>query len=95
MKKQLKIPKFKSESDEQNFWDKNDLADFKESFERISLDLSNLKPSTKPITVRLSKPLLYNLKVMANKRDIPYQSLMKVFLEERVHKELNTKARVA
>ena len=95
MEKQLKIQKFKSESDEQNFWDKNDFADFKESFERVSLDLSNLKPSTKPITVRLSKPLLYNLKVMANKRDVPYQSLMKVFLEERVHEELNAKVRVA
>lgn len=47
MEKQLKIPKFKSESDERNFWDKNDFADFKESFERTNLDLSNLKPATK------------------------------------------------
>jgi len=86
-KKLKNIPKFKNEDEEREFWATHDLTDYFDHFKPIKLDLSALKPSTKPITIRLPESLLASLKTLANKRDVPYQSLMKVFLAERVKKE--------
>ena len=83
-----KIPNFATEAEEQEFWQKNDSTDLVDwSSGRIGL-FPDLKPSTKTISLRLPESLIAALKVIANKRDVPYQSLMKVFLAERLQEEL-------
>jgi predicted DNA binding CopG/RHH family protein len=92
MKKNLKyIPKFKSIEEERSFWDKNSITDYMHQMKPVKLDLSQLKPSTHSVTVRLPESLLSSLRLLANKRDVPYQSLMKVFLHDRVKAELCTR----
>lgn len=82
------IPKFKSEAEEQEFWANNDSTEFVD-WRRGGVGLfPELKPSTQTISVRLPKSLLDALKVIANKRDVPYQSLMKVFLADRLKEEM-------
>ncbi len=83
------IPKFKNEDQEREFWAKNDFADYMNQFEKVDLDLSKLKPSTESISLRLPSYLLFRIKEIANSRDVPYQSLMKMFLAERVENELS------
>lgn len=83
-----KIPKFKNEDEERDFWANHDLTDYLDHFEPVELDLSNLKPSTETISLRLPQFLLARIKEMANFKDVPYQSLIKIFLAERVKKEL-------
>lgn len=91
MKKQKKllktIPNFKNEDEERDFWATHDLTDYFDFLKPVKLDLSYLKPSTKSVTIRLPQMLLDNLKQLANKQDVPYQSLMKIFLAERVEQE--------
>ncbi len=88
MKKQNKIPAFKNEDEEREFWSKHD------STEYINWNQSNvaispkLKPSTKTISLRLPDYMLAELRTIANKRDVPYQSLIKIFLKEQIDKEL-------
>jgi len=82
------IPKFKSEDEEREFWATHDFTDFIDQFEEVELDLSKLKPTTESISLRLPAYLLRRIKEIANSRDVPYQSLMKIFLAERVEKEL-------
>lgn len=85
-----KKTQFKTEDEEREFWaahDSTELIDWKQA-KRIVL--SNLKPSVKTISLRLPESLLESLKLMANKRDIPYQSLIKVLLAERIEQELKT-----
>lgn len=89
-KSQKIIPKFKTEDEEREFWSKHDLTDYFDYFQPVEFDLSELKPSTKPITVRLPESLLSDLKILANKKDVPYQSLMKVYLAEKVKEEFKT-----
>jgi len=88
MKKQLKIPKFKSEDEEREFWATADTTEYFDISKPVKLDLSQLKPSTKSISLRLPQSILLDIKMLANKRDVPYQSLMKIFLAERVEQEL-------
>lgn len=93
MRKQNKIkpiPKFKNEDEERTFWATHDTTDYFDTSKPIKLDLSELKPSTRPVTIRLPDFLLSDLKILAHKKDVPYQSLMKVFLAERVKKEYQT-----
>lgn len=85
--KQKIIPKFKNEDQERQFWAKHDMADYLDQLKPIDMDLSNLKPSTKPITIRLPESLLSNLKRIAHKHDVPYQSLMKIYLSDRIKQE--------
>ena len=84
MAKVKRIPRFKNEDEERNFWDKHDFADYFDLFQPVKLDLSELRPSTKPVTVRLTESLLASLKHLAHKKDVPYQSLMKIYLEKAV-----------
>ncbi len=88
-RKQLKpIPQFKSEAEERGFWEGHDTADYLD-WSRAKVGIfPNLKPSTETISLRLPSHLLAGLKTLANKRDVPYQSLLKVFLAERVAQEL-------
>jgi predicted DNA binding CopG/RHH family protein len=85
-----RLPKFDSEEQEQRFWAEHDSADYLDWSRAERLTLANLKPSTKTISVRLPESLLDELKLLANKRDVPYQSLLKIFLAERVQKELKS-----
>ncbi|PKB66020.1 MAG: hypothetical protein BZY81_08545 [SAR202 cluster bacterium Io17-Chloro-G4] len=91
MPKKMKIPKFESEDAERNFWATHDSTDYLNWEGARRLRLENLKPSTKTISLRLPEALLQELKLLANRRDVPYQSLLKVFLAERVEEELGTR----
>ncbi len=86
-----KKKRFKTEDEEREFWSKNDSTDFIDWTKAKRIVLSNLKPSVKTISLRLPESMLDGLKLIANKRDIPYQSLIKVFLAERIEQELKVK----
>ena len=83
-----KLPKFASEDQERAFWAKHDSADFIDWSKAERVTLPNLKPSVKTISLRLPEAMIAELKLLANKRDVPYQSLLKVFLAERIDREL-------
>ncbi len=85
MKKAL--PKFKSEDAEREFWAQHDSTEFIDWRKGKRLILPRLKPSSQTISLRLPKPMLERLKLLANKRDVPYQSLLKVFVAERLAAE--------
>lgn len=82
MKKPLKIPPFKTENEERDFWAKVDLADYFESKDFQAVSFPNLKPSSRPISIRLSEPMILRLKEQANERHVPYQSLIKQYIAE-------------
>ncbi len=85
MPKQLKkIPKFKTEKQERAFWETHDSSEYVNWSSAETVRLPNLKPTTQTISLRLPTPLLERIKIEANKRDIPYQSLIKVWLKEKV-----------
>ena len=77
-----KIPEFKSESEERLFWENNDSSDYVDWSHAQSVVFPNLKPTTKAISLRLPESMLAQIKVEANKRDVPYQSLMKMWISE-------------
>ena len=82
------IPKFKSEDQEREFWAQHDSTEFIEWSKARKVTLSKLKPSLRTISLRLPESMLEELKLLAHKWDVPYQSLMKVFLAERIETEL-------
>ena len=88
MKKKKKIPKFTSEEKERQFWAKEDSTEYVDWDKAKHVVLPKLKPSLKTISLRLPELMLAELKLLANKRDIPYQSLLKIFLAERIDQEL-------
>ncbi len=83
------MPKFKNEDEEREFWAIHDSAEYVnwESAEKVIFP--KLKPATKTISLRMSESMLNELKLLANKSDIPYQSLIKMFLRERIDKDLH------
>lgn len=90
IKKQIKfIPKFKNEDEERDFWADADATEYFDVHHSVEMDLSELKPSTKSISLRLPSYMLRRIKELANAKDVPYQSLMKVYLAERIEKELS------
>ena len=82
------IPKFSSEDQEREFWSTHDSTDYVDWSTGKRVAFTKLKPSTKTISIRLPESLLDGLRLLANKRDVPYQSLLKIFLAERVREEL-------
>jgi predicted DNA binding CopG/RHH family protein len=82
------IPKFESEDEEREFWATHDSTDYVDWSRAKPTTFPRLKPTTQTISLRLPEFLLENLKMLANKRDVPYQSLLKVFLAERIEQEL-------
>lgn len=84
MNKLKKIPKFPNEDKERNFWDKHDSTEYVDWSKAKHAKFPNLKPSTKTISLRLPESLLASIKIEANKRDMPYQSLIKAWLAEDV-----------
>lgn len=87
MKNLKKIPVFKDQKSEFEFWQKNDTTEFIDFTKAKRVSFPNLKPSTKSISIRLPEPLLERLKILANQQDIPYQSLIKIYLHERIEQE--------
>ena len=83
-----RIPEFKSEDEEREFWSRHDSIEYINWNQAERVTFSNLKPSVKKISLRLPESMLEELKLLANKRDVPYQSLLKIFLAERIEKEL-------
>lgn len=81
------IPVFENEAEEQAFWEANDSSDHVDWTCARRARLVNLRPSTKSISLRLPLPLLEQIKIAANRRDVPYQSLIKIWLSERVEAE--------
>jgi len=88
MKKPLKtIPKFANETEERAFWEQQDSTEYLDWGTAQRVVLPNLKPSTKTISLRLPQHLLDSIKAAANSRDVPYQSLIKVWLQEKLHSQ--------
>lgn len=87
MKKFKKIPPFKNEEAERRFWAKNDTTDYVDLTHGKRMRFPNLRPTLRTISIRLPEYLIQDLKMLANAKDIPYQSLLKVFLTERLQKE--------
>lgn len=86
------IPDFKSEDEEREFWANHDTTEYFDWSKARVVTFPNLKPSTETISLRLPAMLLADLKSLANKRDVPYQSLLKIYLAERVESELRESA---
>ena len=84
------VPKFRSEDAERKFWASHDSTDYVDWREARRATLPNLKPSSQTISIRLPKPMLDSLKLLANKRDVPYQSLLKMFVADRLKAEFKS-----
>jgi predicted DNA binding CopG/RHH family protein len=82
------IPAFATEDREREFWSSHDTADYVDWEHAQWVSFPNLRPSTETISLRLPAALLADLKILANRRDVPYQSLLKVYLAERIAQEL-------
>ena len=83
-----KIPKLKNEDRERQFWSKHDSTDYIDWKKGKRIALNKLQPSVRTISIRLPEMMLEELKLLANKKDVPYQSLLKIFLAERIEAEL-------
>ena len=87
------IPKFDSEDEEREFWATHDSTDYVDWNEAERVEMANLKPSTsnlpdKTVSITLPQSVVDDLKALAHNRDVPYESLIKVFLAERVEQEM-------
>jgi predicted DNA binding CopG/RHH family protein len=80
----LTIPSFRDEKEERIFWEKNDAAEYFDLSKARRVTMPNLKPTTASISLRLSQSFLEGIKLQANKLDVPYQSLMKIWLAEKL-----------
>ncbi len=90
MKKELKnIPTFKSDEEERKFWASTDSSEYLNWDNGEVFSFPKLKSSTKTISLRIPETMLNELRTIANKRDVPYQSLIKVFLKERINYEFH------
>lgn len=84
MKKVLKLPKFKNEDEEREFWSKLNLVDYFEPADFQAVSFPNLKPTTRSISIRLPEYLIDRIKEQANEINVPYQSLIKGYLKKAV-----------
>lgn len=88
MKKPLKLPRFKNEDEEREFWWNIDLSEYYEPEDLERVSFPNLKPTTHPISIRIPDYLLNRLKEKANELNIPYQSLIKLYIKKGVFSSL-------
>jgi predicted DNA binding CopG/RHH family protein len=86
--KKKRIPRFRNEDEERDFWASHDSTEYIDWSEAKDVTMPKLKPTLKTISIRLQEIMIEELKLLSNKRDVPYQSLMKIFLTERVEQEL-------
>ena len=92
MSKLKKTPKFRTEDEEREFWSTHDSTEYVDYSKAKKVLLPGLKPSTRSISIRLPESLIEKLNVLANERDVPYQSLLKILLAEKVKEELSVKS---
>lgn len=85
-----KVPKFNGEDAERKFWSLHDSTDYVDWSRAERMKLPKLKPTTRTISIRLPESMIERLKVLANKRDIPYQSLLKMFVADKIEEELRS-----
>lgn len=85
------IPKFQNEDEEREFWATHDSTEYMDWSQAERVLLPKLKPAKKTISLRMSETMLNELRLLANKMDVPYQSLIKVYLRERIDQDLNRK----
>lgn len=88
MKNIKKIPRFKNEAEEKEFWEGRDSAEYIDWSKAERVVLPNLKPTLKTISIRMPEFVIEELKVLGNKRDIPYQSLLKMFVIEKIKENM-------
>ncbi len=88
MTKKKNIPEFKNEDEEREFWATHDSTEYVDWKKAKRVVLPRLRPSLKTISLRLPETMLEELKLLAHKKDVPYQSLMKMFLSEKINEEL-------
>jgi predicted DNA binding CopG/RHH family protein len=88
LSKLKKLPEFRTEDEERDFWATHDATDYVDFRRARRAVLPELKPSVRTISLRLPEAMLEELKLLAHKRDVPYQSLLKMFLAERIEEEL-------
>ncbi len=81
------IPEFKNEDEEREFWAAHDSSEYVDWSQSKRAVFPNLRPTTHAISLRLPESMLDELRQMANQRDVPYQSLIKIFLRERIDQE--------
>ncbi len=81
------LPEFQGEDEEREFWATHDASDYADWSQAQRVVFPNLKPTTKAISLRLPESMLDELRALANQRDVPYQSLIKIFLRERIDME--------
>ncbi|MGA9115722.1 MAG: BrnA antitoxin family protein [Bacteroidota bacterium] len=84
MKRCRRIPKFTSEDDERKFWARRESSDYVDYRRSVQPSFPNLKPTTRTISIRIPESLLDSIRVLANRADVPYQSMMKILLSEKV-----------
>lgn len=86
--KPKELPRFQTEQEEREFWQDHDSTEYLDWSKGKHTTFPSLKPSLKSISIRLPESMIEQLKVIANKKDVPYQSLMKLYLSEKVREEL-------
>jgi predicted DNA binding CopG/RHH family protein len=84
MKRSKRIPKFASEDEERRFWARHDSTGYVDYGKAVRASFPNLKPTSRAISIRLPESLLDSIKIIANRADVPYQSMMKILLHEKV-----------
>ncbi len=89
MEQHKSIPQFESEDQERAFWAEKDSVEYIDWSKAEKTIFPNLKPTSKTISLRLPGFIIDELKVIAHKRDIPYQSLIKIFLKEKIDQEFS------
>jgi predicted DNA binding CopG/RHH family protein len=94
MKKDKTIPKFKNEDEEREFWATHSPLDYFDTKDCKRASFPKLKPSLKSISIRLPESMLAELKILANKKDVPYQSLAKIYLDRQISLERGTFSQV-
>ena len=90
MRQCKRIPKFENEDQEREFWSEHDSTEFIDWSQAETAVFPRLKPTTRTISLRLPEYMLEQLRTIAHKRDVPYQSLIKIFLKERIDQELHS-----
>ena len=87
MKKNLNTPKFKNEDEEREFWFNQNLNKYFEAQDFQKINFPNLKPTSRSISIRIPETMLYELKIKANKANVPYQSLIKIYIASGISKK--------
>jgi predicted DNA binding CopG/RHH family protein len=85
-----KIPKFRNEDEERDFWASRNSTAFIDWRRAARVRLPNLRPTTRTISIRLPESMIERLRILANKRDVPYQSLLKMFVADKIEEELRS-----